>query len=173
MLWDQAQFRKGRKSSTQNSIQSSRTPGWKRSRKGDAGWSKTSYLPKQTEEACQKASSRARDKSSRKRKEKTSSQRQWASRREVGPGIPLELEQHQLGVRRPLLLWGLESLQVPAAAEPGPLASSFYLGLAGARGRSLRFVSGRAAPGSRGSMSAGREIPVLFLVTPTRLRTLG
>lgn len=54
VLWDQAQLRQGHKSPTQNSIQSSRPSDWKGST--DAGWRKTSYLPKQTEKARERVS---------------------------------------------------------------------------------------------------------------------
>lgn len=88
VLWDQARLRKGHKSPTQNSIQSSRTSDWKGSRKGDVGRSKTGYLPKQPEKVCQKASSRAREQSSGRHKEKTPSR--GGSRRAAGkgPGSP-------------------------------------------------------------------------------------
>lgn len=145
MLWDRTQFRQGHKSPTQNSIQSSRTSNCKGSRKGDAGWSKTSYLLEQTE--------------------------QVGHRRvlELGtilskaPGENFVTE----GSREP---WdgnpgpsgagagsapGRASAPVPSRRGPA-LGSPLYLGLPGARGRSLRRVSRRPAPGSRRPMSPGR-----------------
>lgn len=93
-----------------------------------------------------------------------------ASRREGGPGIPPGVRRDLLGTGCRILLRSVRGLQVPAAAEPGPLV---YLGLPAACGRSLCRVSGRSAPGTRGSMSPGPETPLVFLATPTRFWELG
>lgn len=94
-----------------------------------------------------------------------------ASRRGRGPGIAPGAG---AGSARG---WGvglrsLGGLRVPAAAGPAALLSALYRGLPAARGRSLGRVSGRPAPGSRGSMSPGRGTPLVFLAAPTRLRAL-
>lgn len=65
--------------------------------------------------------------------------------------------------------WGPESLR----AGPGPLGSAVYLGLPAALGRSLGRVSGRPAPGARGSMAPDRGTPLVLLAAPTRLRAPG
>lgn len=157
--WDQARLRKGHKSPTQNSIQSSRTADWKGSRKGDGGRSKPGYLPKQPERVCRKASARARERSSERHREKTPSRRQVGEPPGRGPGVPPGLGRDQLGAGCRLLLRSLGGPRVPAAAGPAAAVSALYRGLPAARGRSLGSVSGRPAPGSRGPMSPGRGDP--------------
>lgn len=84
-LRDQARLRRGHQSPTQNSIQSSRTSDWQGSRRGDAGGSEASYLPKQTEQVRQKARSKARERSLGKRRRKLRHGEKSASRAGNGP----------------------------------------------------------------------------------------
>ena len=130
MLQDQARFRKGHKSPNQNSIQSSGTSDWKESRKGDVGGSEASYLPKQTEQVRQKASSKARERSLGKRRRKLRHGGKSASRAGNGPqesvrgrmGSSSESRgpanpRHRAGARWLLLsIWGCRPLVAAVSA---------------------------------------------------------
>lgn len=79
------------------------------------------------------------------------------------------MRRDQLGTGCRILLRSVRGLHVPAAAEPGP---PVYLGLPAACGRSLCRVSGRSAPGPRGSMSRPGD-PSRLPRRPTRFWELG